>query len=373
MEYDEIKIKLIIAVATFLVAFSSASAPLKLIDVDAHLFSVGNLMASGVLLSAGLVHQLPDSIEKFDLSSLDQGVHLAPFVTGLVFCLFLILEEYLHMNFDDHPFMSAVDREGSSDHLHRSHRGNSDADADAEHNNHRTELDPLLEVDVIQRKRERSASDASWISLSCRCDGESGRGITALEHFRSNSSGKEHEHHHDLEHVAEHIHGSLLASVILLFALSIHSVFDGLAIGISSNTKELISVTAAVVAHKGFAGYALGSSMVASKMNKRHFFVLVAVFSSCSPIGILLGTIFEQWDDVEGASGWKIICAGIINAMVAGTFLYISIVEIGMKEILICRDSKLLGGKLDQKQMQWSKLTAFLVGYFAMSSLATIV
>jgi hypothetical protein len=64
---------------------------------------------------------------------------------------------------------------------------------------------------------------------------------------------------------------------------------------------------------------------------------------------------------------------GIIQAIVAGTFLYVSIVEIGLKEILVCRDSKLLGDKIDHNQMQRMKLLAFLIGYLAMSSLAVFI
>lgn len=372
MAYDDAKMRVCIAVATFLVAFLSACAPLKVIHMDAHLFSVGNLMASGVLLSAGLVHQLPDSIEKFQSSSLSTNFPVAPFVTGLTFCLFLILEEYIHTRFEDSPFHEG---NSSDQHHHYSH--------DHEHHEHHDEHkhdttqpkedDPLLRSDIIHRTRKRSSSDASRISLPCPYDSESLRGATALESFRSKSMGYERHHHHDLEHVAEHIHGSLLASMILLFALSIHSLFDGLAIGISSNPYELISITVAVLAHKGFAGYALGSSMVASEMNERHHYALVFVFSSCSVIGILLGTIFEQWGETGDPSGWKTICSGTINAIVAGTFLYISIVEIGLKELLVCRNSDLLAKKLDHNQMLWSKLAAFFVGYLAMSSLSIFV
>ena len=165
------------------------------------------------------------------------------------------------------------------------------------------------------------------------------------------------------------MHGSLLSSVILLFALSIHSILEGLAIGIGSNQAEILSSTMAVLAHKAFASYALGSSMVASEMNETHFFVLVSGFTVCSVLGIFLGIIFEQ---VSRASKDSPV-TGIIQAMVAGTFLFVSIVEIGMKEILLCRDSKLMGDKLSRKGMEWSKLVAFLVGYLAMSSLAVVI
>eukprot|EP00531_Pseudo-nitzschia_arenysensis_P015856 CAMPEP_0116137854 /NCGR_PEP_ID=MMETSP0329-20121206/12463_1 /TAXON_ID=697910 /ORGANISM="Pseudo-nitzschia arenysensis, Strain B593" /LENGTH=371 /DNA_ID=CAMNT_0003632783 /DNA_START=35 /DNA_END=1150 /DNA_ORIENTATION=+ len=366
---DSIKIRTYIGVATFLVGFLSASAPIKVIDIDAHLFSVGNLLASGVLLSAGIVHQLPDAIEKFESSYLDGDFPIAPFIAGLTFCLFLILEEYIHTHFDNNPLVLAHEGFELEHHDHHHHENDEHKHRDEhkhkhKHNEHAREDEPLLRLSstisaISGRRRKRSGSDLSWASqLSCTIEHESARGGT---------------HRHDLEHVAEHIHGSLLASVILLLALSIHSIFDGLAIGISSNAKELISTTAAVLAHKGFAGYALGSSMVASEMHERDFFALILVFSVCTPVGIILGTIFSRLGDSDDPDGWKIVGTGLINAVVAGTFLYIAIVEIGLKEILVHRDSKLLGHKLDTQHMQWSKLAAFIIGYLAMSSLAVFI
>ncbi len=356
--------RVFIAISTFLVGFLSATAPMKVINTDAHLFSAGNLMASGVLLSAGLVHQLPDGVKKFESTWLDGDFPIAPFIAGLAFCFFLILEEYIHLHVDEQHFVGfeAIDH-GEQHHHHNHDNGSGNHNHDThKHDNHANEEDPLLGRSNSvnnSRWRKRSLSDASWTSqLSCVHDHQSIR----EDPYR---------HRHSLEHVAEHIHGSLLASVILLLALSVHSVFDGLAIGISSNPKELISTTIAVLAHKGFAGYALGSSMVASEMSERDHYTLVAAFSCCSVIGIILGTIFEKW--MADESEWKTIGRGTVNAVVAGTFLYISIVEIGLKELLISRDSKLLGKKLGQNQMQSSKLAAFLFGYLAMSSLAVFI
>ena len=359
---DGMNARVFIAIATFIVSFLSATAPMKVINIDAHLFSAGNLMASGVLLSAGLVHQLPDGIQKFESTWLDGDFPVAPFITGLAFCFFLILEEYIHTHVDEQQFVDfgAIKND---EHHHHHHHENGDAnhnDDTHKHHNFTNEEDPLLgraNSITSSRRRKPSISDASWTSqLSCTHD-----------HLREDP----HHHRHSLEHVVEHIHGSLLASVILLLALSVHSVFDGLAIGISSNPKELISTTVAVLAHKAFAGYALGSSMVASEMSERDHYVLVAAFSCCTVIGIILGTIFEKW--MQDESEWKTIGSGTVNAVVAGTFLYISIVEIGLKELLISRDSKLLGKKLGQNQMQSSKLAAFLFGYLAMSSLAVFI
>ena len=366
MTEDGMNARVFIGIATFLVGFFSATAPRKVINIDAHLFSAGNLMASGVLLSAGLVHQLPDGAEKFESTWLNGDFPVAPFIAGLAFCFFLILEEYIHLHVDEQHFVGFEAIKNDEQHHHSHDHDNENHNHDThKHDNHANEEDPLLgrsssgNNNNNSRWRKRSLSDASWTSqLSCVHDHQSSR----EDPYR---------HRHSLEHVAEHIHGSLLASVILLLALSVHSVFDGLAIGISSNPKELISTTVAVLAHKGFAGYALGSSMVASEMSEKDHYLLVAAFSCCSVIGIILGTIFEKW--MADESEWKTIGSGTVNAVVAGTFLYISIVEIGLKELLISRDSKLLGKKLGQNQMQSSKLAAFLFGYLAMSSLAIFI
>ncbi|KAG7341324.1 ZIP zinc transporter [Nitzschia inconspicua] len=386
MEQHDIN-KCLIALAIAIVSFVSAVAPMKLIHLDAHFFSVGNLLSSGILLAAGLVHQLPDSIKKLE-KSLPMKFPIGPFVSGLTFCAFMILEEYLHTQFSDRHFPATRqptnDDHGEHDHAHQ--------------HQHQTSFDnenaPLLFPPPIPPpsknnvKRQQSAPSATQYTRGCCGDIES-RGCPqpicrheslvvsqpdnaesgTLQSFRSKTFALEHQHHHHQDHVAEHMHGSLLASIILLFALSIHSILEGVAIGISTNKAEVLSTTTAVLAHKAFASYALGSSMVASQMNERHFFVLVSIFSICSVLGIFLGMVFEQVSR-NSKDSWF---TGIIQAMVAGTFLFVSIVEIGMKEILLCRDSKLMGDKMTRKEMEWNKLAAFLFGYLAMSSLAVII
>lgn len=323
MTDNEFNAKILIAVGIFVVGFFGASAPLKIRKVDENWFSVGNLMASGILLAAGIVHQLPDGMEKFESSSWSNFFPVAPFITGLTFCLFLLLEEFVHMYFEGHPLIS--------NHSH----GMKETCAHDENSNHldKTEIDPLI---IYQ------------------------------------SNDKTHETHEGSEHETENFHGSLLASVILLFALTIHSIFEGLAIGISSNTNEVISTTVPVLAHKGFAGYALGSSMVASGMNESHYFVLAIIFSSSSAIGLIWGMMLKQRATLEDPAVAD-IRDGLIKTIVAGTFLYISIFEIGLKDLMVCRDAKSLTSKFEQNQMQWRKLAAFFLGYLAMSSLAAFI
>ena len=97
-----LEIKLVIASATFVISLVSAFSPMQVITLDDNIFSVGNMLASGVLFAAGLVHQLPDATELFKTSGIiTSNFPVASFIAGLTFTFFLILEEYVHTQFDD--------------------------------------------------------------------------------------------------------------------------------------------------------------------------------------------------------------------------------------------------------------------------------
>jgi hypothetical protein len=123
--------------------------------------------------------------------------------------------------------------------------------------------------------------------------------------------------------------------------------------------------------------FAIPSTLITSEDvdTKRHLFLALA-FSSTTPIGVLLGLVLLR--DFDGDSA----AVGVVQAMVAGTFLYVAIVEVGMKELLVCRhgeaDLNLNLGKQQRdsvsiKQLEFLKLSFFLFGFLAMSALAIYV
>ena len=83
---------------------------------------------------------------------------------------------------------------------------------------------------------------------------------------------------------------------------------------------------------------------------------------------LLIGAITSDWLKTAGAP------LAIIKAAVAGAFLYIGIVEVGMKELLVCR-SDLDGSHLgcSAKALEVGKLFMFLLGFLAMSVLAAYI
>merc|ERR1719483_168901 len=95
-----------------------------------------------------------------------------------------------------------------------------------------------------------------------------------------------HSHSHVTHGVFDH---SALRSVMLLLALSFHSVFEGLAIGLQDNSGQLISVFVAVIVHKAVMSFSLGLNIAQSQLSVKSFVISNVLFSISSPIGVGIG------------------------------------------------------------------------------------
>ena len=96
-----------------------------------------------------------------------------------------------------------------------------------------------------------------------------------------------HEDHTHMSHgVFQH---STLRSVLLLIALSFHSVFGGLVIGLQESKSTLISIFLAIIVHKAVMAFSLGLNIAQSNMTRRSFILSSLCFSLASPIGVAIG------------------------------------------------------------------------------------
>ena len=111
---------------------------------------------------------------------------------------------------------------------------------------------------------------------------------------------------------------------ILMIALSVHSIFEGLALGLSKNESEVLNMAIAIIAHKGAAGLSLGISLIKTFPNDHTLIrLLVLVFSVATPIGVGLGMILANAGDI-----YEII----FSSLAAGTFVYIGCSEVIVEE-----------------------------------------
>ena len=121
-------------------------------------------------------------------------------------------------------------------------------------------------------------------------------------------------------------HGILenLSPFVLIIGLGVHSLFEGIAVGLAPDFQQATFICLAIVMHKGAAAMALGIANQKAFPDRDNFIIgLIFVFSLMTPIGIIIGMF------VEGSSK---ILELLFNSLAAGTFIYIGCSEVIIEE-----------------------------------------
>ena len=114
---------------------------------------------------------------------------------------------------------------------------------------------------------------------------------------------------------------------ILMIALSVHSLFEGLALGLTKEEKDVVNIVIAILVHKGAAGCSLGIALTRSFPEDKKLCVqLVTVFSAATPIGVGIGMAIANAGDIYDV---------IFSSIAAGTFIYIACTEMVVHEFSV--------------------------------------
>lgn len=114
----------------------------------------------------------------------------------------------------------------------------------------------------------------------------------------------------------------------LLCALLVHSVLEGLAIGLQENSSQVLLLLGAVASHKFVVGFCLGAELCASAPRRlcAHI-VCVTLFSGGSVVGIGVGAGLEVVSAVKDS-----LAIPVMQALAAGTLLYVTVSEVLPRE-----------------------------------------
>jgi zinc transporter 1/2/3 len=102
--------------------------------------------------------------------------------------------------------------------------------------------------------------------------------------------------------------------------LIIHSLIEGMVLGIYTSIASAVVIFVAIIAHKSSESFALALTLNRSKFSFRFILGLVTIFLLITPLGIFLGTSLTVFLKSETAQ----LVTASFNAFAAGTFLYIS-------------------------------------------------
>ena len=135
---------------------------------------------------------------------------------------------------------------------------------------------------------------------------------------------------------------------VLLIGLGLHSVFEGLALGLEKEDSKVEIFALAILLHKGAAGMSLGISMGRTFPDEKRFVLfMLTLFAIFTPLGVILGMILSDGNEMV-----EIIC----SSLAAGSFLYIACSEVIVEEFSI-------------SQNRFLKLFFFILGIGIITSL----
>lgn len=121
---------------------------------------------------------------------------------------------------------------------------------------------------------------------------------------------------------------SALRACVLVFSLALHSVFEGLAVGLQRDRARALELCLALLLHKGILAVSLSLRLLQSRLRAQVVAGCGLLFSCMTPLGIGLGTALAQ-----SAGPLHQLAQSVLEGMAAGTFLYITFLEILPQEL----------------------------------------
>lgn len=91
--------------------------------------------------------------------------------------------------------------------------------------------------------------------------------------------------------------GFNLQSCVLLIALSMHALFEGIALGLTKDFAATINIMLALILHKPAAALSLGVSITKNFVENNEAkkgILMLTVFAMATPIGISLGMALQH-------------------------------------------------------------------------------
>ena len=135
---------------------------------------------------------------------------------------------------------------------------------------------------------------------------------------------------------------------ILMIGLGVHSIFEGISVGLNRSFEGTAVMALAILLHKGAAGMSLGSSMAKAFPDRdNHVIMLLFMFAIFTPLGIAIGWAADQDSPLTEI---------IFSCLAAGTFIYIACSEVIIEEF-------------SSPQNKWFKFIFYIMGIAFIASL----
>lgn len=183
--------------------------------------------------------------------------------------------------------------------------------------------DPVLYLDDVSHEEEGSRAGLLTVDVEPQ---DSSFEELKLEDGTRTGNQTSHRHPHSHSHAHSHVHimnSSGFSFFVLMFATSIHSIFEGMALGLIKDYTRAIHLFIGIILHECIVAVALGLNSFRMQRSGTSVNKFGLLFSSTIPVGIVVGVIVGY---TPGAFGR--LTSAVFQGLAAGTFLHVAFCEL---------------------------------------------
>ncbi|CBY19542.1 unnamed protein product [Oikopleura dioica] len=143
--------------------------------------------------------------------------------------------------------------------------------------------------------------------------------VTLVEVMVSAHNGES----HDCDNMFEHS-TSVNGIYTMVFGLSAHSLFEGLAVGLQSSAADVWTLTIVIMIHKCLFALIMGISALRT-LTLTQSAICLFIFAISSSAGVAIGTIIEA---ISSESPKMDLTVGVLESISTGTFVFVVFMEL---------------------------------------------
>lgn len=234
------------------------------------------------------------------------------FMAGISFILLLGIDSLLlqHSHCDNEQIINMNDGLNHGPHEHEYCHIHCETQNKKQEPN---EIEISKSINVDQNRTHESKSDST----------ETDKRIVLNIEKKENKNAHDHTLEGSCNTTALRDQKGTIQAIIFIIALSLHSLFEGLAM--SSESVGLFEV--GIVIHKALESFALGFTISIAEFTKLQKIILMTIYSILTPVGIFINSVLKTLSHNSKSTFCNHLIISTCNGLALGSILFIVCIE----------------------------------------------
>merc|ERR1719427_264479 len=163
-----------------------------------------------------------------------------------------------------------------------------------------------------------------------RCNPEKEIKSTKEETNKCCKCCKSHSHEIPAGFIKEGGFEAAVRGLLVVLAISLHAVFEGIAMGLKNNTRSVWLMFIAISSHKYVISFCISMQFVTSGLKPLLSIIYFSTFALISPVGAGIGILLSE--TVKSEAETQTVVVTVLQGLATGTLLYVVFFEVIEKE-----------------------------------------